>query len=637
MIILSIQNLKKSFIGELLFENVSFTMQHDDHLGLIGANGVGKTSLFNMILQSLDYDSGQISYAKGLNMGTMAQEVRYSETDTLYSFCLDAYGDLIKQEQQLKNLEESMAHHDDPESEAFKRLFDTYHSLLESFETNGGYLFRSHIRGILSGLGFEQGDYERSLASLSGGQFSRLRLARLLMQAPELMLLDEPTNHLDLNAVAWLEAYLKQYPKAFIVISHDRYFLDQVTNRTVEVTPHYTFDYAGAYTAFQDKKSEWLRIQEKAYDKQMGEIRRQQEIIRRFRQHKTEKLAKRARSRELALERMTQPQKIQLPQASVHLNFDLATDSGQDALLVEGITKSFDAFKVFDDVSFQVYKGEKIGIIGPNGCGKSTLLKILTGDISADDGLVKWGHQVKWGYFEQDFKSLHPENTLIEEIGEAYPSLTDTAIRTHLGTMLFTGDDVFKRIDRLSGGEKNRMSLLKLILSKSNFLLLDEPTNHLDIQAKEALEAALSDYPGTVLAVSHDRYFLNQICDKIIELSPKGAEIYWGNYEDYSEKKKLMNSPQEDDGSGVNKTQLKQERKKEKALQQDIKAQKQRVTLMEQQIQETEEQIQRIEHDLCDPAFYADVQRTIAATQSLGQLRQNLETLYLEWHQALEE
>lgn len=639
MIILSLQNLKKSFVGELLFENLSFALQHDDRLGLIGSNGVGKTSLFKMILKELEYDSGLMTHAKGMTVGSMEQEVSLKGKTTLYSFCLEAYKGLLEMEDQLKHVEDLMGHHEDPSSDAFQRILHDYHENLEAFESAGGYLFRSHIKGILVGLGFSDSDFERDVDSLSGGQFSRLRLARLLMQAPDLMLLDEPTNHLDLNAVAWLENYLKQYPKAFIVISHDRYFLDQVTNRTVEITPHMVFDYEGAYSTFQEKKSEWLRIQEKAYDKHLTEIKRQQEIIRKFRQHKTEKLAKRAHSREIALEKEIQngPQAVSLQQGQVQLSFNMAHDSGQDALMVSDLAKSFEGFQVFKNVEFQVYKGEKIGIIGPNGCGKSTLLKILTGEVSDYSGEVKWGQQVKWGYFEQDFKSLDPNNNLIEEIQMTYPQMNNTEIRTQLGTMLFTGDDVFKPIGKLSGGEKNRVSLLKLILSQSNFLLLDEPTNHLDIQAKEALEAALSEYPGTVLSVSHDRYFLNQLCEKILELTPEGTVLYWGNYEDYVQKKKLMQTPETDESQNLNKTQQKNEKKKEKALQQQLKDQKAYILTLERSIESTEKAIEEIEHSLCDPEFYKETQRTIDATQELSRLRNDLESLYLQWHEALEE
>jgi ATP-binding cassette subfamily F protein 3 len=637
MIILSLQNIKKAFVGDLLFENLSFTLNHDDRLGLIGSNGVGKTSLFKIILKELDYDTGICTVAKGLTIGSMEQEVSLHSDLTLYDYCLEAYKNLLEKEAFLTSLEDDMAKYEDTASMAFQRLMQDYHQELEAFETAGGYLYRSQIKGILMGLGFQSSDFERHVSSLSGGQFSRLRLARLLMQAPELMLLDEPTNHLDLTAVAWLEAYLRQYPKAFIVISHDRYFLDQVTTRTVEITPHHTFDYEGNYSIFQDKKSEWLRIQERALDKQMTEMRRQQEIIRKFRQHKTEKLAKRARSRELALEKQTLITPVALPKAQVHLQFNMDYDSGQDALLVQDLKKSFDAFTVFDHVDFQIFKGEKIGIIGPNGCGKSTLLKILTHEIEASGGDVKWGHQVKWGYFEQDFKSLNPLNDLIEEIQDAYPQMNSTEVRTHLGSMLFTGDDVFKPIGKLSGGEKNRVTLLKLILSKSNFLLLDEPTNHLDIQAKEALEAALSEYPGTILSVSHDRYYLNQLCEKIIELSPEGAMVYWGNYEDYVQKKKLMQTPEPDDSTLLNKTQLKNERKKDKAIQQTIKDQKAYIKALEVEIEETENAISAIEHALCDPAFYTDSTKTITATQNLTKLKAKLETVYNQWHEALED
>lgn len=636
MIILSLQNLKKSFVGDLLFENLSFTLHHDDRMGLIGSNGVGKTSLFKMILGQLEYDSGIISMNKGLSIGTMEQETHLDNTVSLYDYCLEAYQVLMRQEEALSTTEELISKATDATSEAFTQLLHQYHEDLEAFEVSGGYLYRSQIKGILMGLGFSPVDFERSVHSLSGGQFSRLRLARLLMQAPDLMLLDEPTNHLDLSAVTWLENYLKQYGKAFIVISHDRYFLDQVTTRTVEITPHYTFDYQGAYSVFQEKKSEWMRIQEKAFDKQMTEMKRQQDIIRRMRQHKTEKLAKRARSREIALEKLSVDRPLNPIQGQVHLQFDLAYDSGQDALIVENLEKKYDDFTVFKGVSFNVYKGEKIGIIGPNGCGKSTLLKVLTDEIEATAGTVKWGHQVKWGYFEQDFKSLNPNNNLIEEIQEAYPQKTATEIRTHLGSMLFLGDDVFKPIANLSGGEKNRMSLLKLILSKSNSLLLDEPTNHLDIQAKEALEAALLDYPGTVISVSHDRYYLNQLCEKIIELTADGAVLYWGNYEDYVQKKKLLSATDDTEGPQLNKTQLKNEKRKEKEAKQIIKDQKAFVQTLEAEIERLENEISAIEHTLCDPAFYETPSNAIKATQQLAVLKESLEATYEKWHEALE-
>lgn len=557
MTVLSVSKLTKIYDGEKIIDSLSFAINKGDKLALIGSNGAGKTTLLKIISGLEDADEGEIHFAKNMRLKYIDQQDDIDLQMSLYDYCLSSYEELIAREEELRNLEEKMSRIDH-ESAEFDAVMHSYSSKSEAFAEAGGYLYKSKVSGILNGLGILQEEHQKSIVSLSGGQFGRLKLAKALIDEPEILLMDEPTNHLDVYACEWLETYLKQYAGTLVIVSHDRFFLDRVANKCLELNDYKYFMFDGNYSAFKRKKEDILKSELKAFEKNLKERKRQEEIIRKFKARKTELLARRAKSREKLLEKMDDLKAPIESSKRMSLNFEKKYDSGKDVIFAENLEKSYGDKKVLDGASMVLYSGEKIGIIGKNGCGKSTFLKILTGEIKDYTGYFELGYRVNYAYYDQRLRLSSESNTVLEEISDFAPELSNTEIRTLMGRFLFVNDDVFKPVSALSGGERARVLLAKLFLEKANLLLLDEPSNHLDIYAKEVLEEAIKDFDGSVLAVSHDRYFLDAVCDKIIEIEEGKMTLYHGNYS-YSlqKKKELAEERQSSEGAKKNPKKVK--------------------------------------------------------------------------------
>ncbi|MBR6327173.1 MAG: ABC-F family ATP-binding cassette domain-containing protein [Lachnospiraceae bacterium] len=531
--LLSCQNIRKEFVTGVVLSNVSFHIEAHEKAALVGINGAGKTTLLRILVGENPPDEGIVTLSKGATLGYLAQDGAVLSDHTIYEELLSVKAELVETEHKLRECESKMKH---TEGEALDALMELYARLTESFERAGGYAYRSELIGVLKGLGFEEADFDRSIATLSGGQKTRVALGKLLLDRPDLIILDEPTNHLDMSSIAWLETYLKGYPGAVLIVSHDRYFLDRVVTKIIELENGKSTVFNGNYTLYSEKKEQLRQAQLKAYMNQQQEIRHQEEVIEKLRSFNREKSIKRAESREKMLAKVEVLERPTQLNAEMKLKLTPHRESGHDVLKVEGLTKGFGDHLLFSDVSFEITRGEHVAIIGDNGTGKTTLLKILNELERADEGEFTLGSHVEIGYYDQEHHVLHPEKTVFEEISDEYPVMTITEIRNTLAAFLFTGDDVFKLIRDLSGGERGRLSLAKLMLSDCNFLILDEPTNHLDLLSKEVLETAIRGYEGTVLYVSHDRYFINRTATRILELTGQRFLNYIGNYDYYLEK-----------------------------------------------------------------------------------------------------
>ncbi|MDE6829697.1 MAG: ABC-F type ribosomal protection protein, partial [Lachnospiraceae bacterium] len=532
--ILACHGISKSFGENVIVTEGSFHIEDHEKAALVGANGAGKTTLFKMIVGELPSDEGEVILTKGKTLGYLAQHQDMVSKSTIYEEVKLAKADLIAMEQQIHDIELELKH---LEGEALSSRLETYHRLTAAFERENGYAYESEIAGVLKGLGFHENDFSKPVSTLSGGQKTRVSLGKLLLTKPDILLLDEPTNHLDLNSIAWLETYLLNYPGAVLIVSHDRYFLDRVVTKVLEIEMGKLMTYLGNYTDYAAKKRQLMDARLKEYLNQQQEIRHHEAVIEKLRSFNREKSIKRAESREKMLEKITPLEKPAVMNTEIHLTLEPSRVSGNDVLAVEHLSKAFPGQMLFSDVNFEIKRGEHIAVIGDNGTGKTTLLKILNQVIPADSGTFTLGTNVEIGYYDQEHHVLHMEKTIFDEISDDYPDLTNTKIRNMLAAFLFTGDDVFKRIGDLSGGERGRVSLAKLMLSRANFLILDEPTNHLDIDSKEILEKALNDYTGTLLYVSHDRYFINQTASRILDLVNHTFVNYIGNYDYYLEKK----------------------------------------------------------------------------------------------------
>jgi ATP-binding cassette subfamily F protein 3 len=637
LIALSCNSITKYYGIDCILEDISFTMSQGDRVGLIGRNGAGKTTLFKILTGQISSDSGTLYLAKDTEVGYLEQIVPASETLTLMDFAMSIFSDLMSREEELRSLEAEISAADPEDTVKNEKRLEEYAIKLESFEKDGGYAFRSEVRGVLRGLGFVDSDFSRDLNELSGGQKSRLSIGRLLLKKPELLLLDEPTNHLDIDACAWLESYLKNYPGTLMIISHDRYFLDQLVNKIYEIENRHLTEYPGLYSDYAKEKRKRYEIEMKTFEKQQREIERQEEIIRRFKQTGTEKLAKRARSREKSLEKIERADRPVEDRRRTRIQLNQGVQSGEDVLSAEHLSKIYGGRQIFKNADLFVYRGDRVGLIGPNGVGKTTLFDILCGKVMPDAGHFKLGHKVEVGLYDQEQSNLVPEHTLMEEISESDPKLDQTEIRTLLGAFMFHGDDVFKKVSQLSGGERGRLSLLKLMLSRANLLLLDEPTNHLDIQAKEALEDALEAYDGTIITISHDRYFLNRLCNRLVELKPDGTTLYLGNYDDYRDKlamnQKLDNEPEE---IVINKTRQKEERRREKERQTDERARKRSLQDLEDRLHQLEADLHDTEQLMCDVSLIQDHQALLDLASKSEQLKAEIESLYENWTAMLE-
>ena len=630
MIILSAQHIAKSFGVNAVLRDVSLTVQQGDRIGLVGVNGCGKSTLMR-ILAGLDaQDGGEISLVRGLRVGYLAQQNMVTSGETVWNELQKVYEQVFAMEKKLRELEDEMAHaHTD--AQRFAQLSADYDRLTQRFEEADGYSWKSMVSGVLNGLGFKPAQYDQCVDSLSGGEQTRLCLARLLLQKPDLLLLDEPTNHLDMETLQWLENYLAAYKGSVLVISHDRYFLDHVCTGIVEILMGASEQYNGNYTRYIAQRQERFESRMRAYEIQQKEIERQQAIIARYRMFNREKSIRAAESREKALDRM---EKLEKPvdERAICFSFEARRRTGEDVLQLTEISKSFGEKHLFHDLTLRVRAGDRVALIGPNGVGKSTLIKIIVGEELPDTGFIRYGSNVDIGYYDQHQSTLHADKTVLDEIWDRFPQMEQSNVRGALGMFLFTGDDVFKPIHTLSGGEKGRVALTALMLRKDNLLLLDEPTNHLDMDSREVLEDALTDFGGTIITVSHDRYFINRIANRIIEMQPDGVTEYIGNYDDYIERKNRPVAVEAE--AGKTKTELEKEKRREKLSRQALRQLKIRAQEAEKAVGVKEAEIAELEAQMADPSLYSDAQKSADVQRAYQKAQQALQTLYEQWEAA---
>ncbi len=628
--VLSCQNISKAYGTDEILTDVSFMIEAGEKAAIIGSNGAGKSTLLKIITREITPDAGDVYMAKDTVLGYLAQYQGKDEEGSILDIVLSARRDLLLEEQEIRSMEDQMK---SVSPDQLEGLMERYHATCHHFEQNGGYTFRSEAAGVLKGLGFSETDFSKTMDMLSGGQKTRVSLGKLLCLQPDVLLLDEPINHLDLNSIQWLEGFLQNYKGAVIIVAHDRYFLDRIVTKVIEISHHKAKSYAGNYTAYVNQKEVEQVTLRNAYEKQQKEIAHQQEVITKLKSYNREKSVKRAESRQKVLDRMERIDAPLAEEQGMQLTLEPSVISGKDVLQVEHLAKSFDGISLFSDLSFSVQRGERIAILGDNGTGKTTILKIINGLLAPDQGTVTLGTNVTVGYYDQEQQNLSGEKTLFEEMQDAYPNLNDTKIRNVLAAFRFTGEDVYKRIDALSGGERGRISLAKLMLSGSNFLILDEPTNHLDMESKEILEGAIRQYTGTLLYVSHDRYFVNKTADKILELSGHGLQLYYGNYDYYMEKKQQVkdNAPAESskDVSGVSVNKMDWESQK------NLQAQKRKaaneLAKAEEEIQKAEEEIAEIEQEFLKEEVATNSARLNELSARQNELSRQLEDLYLLW------
>lgn len=630
MIVLSCSNISKTYIVKDILKNISFSVNQGEKIGVVGLNGSGKTTLFNIISGETYSDSGEIYVQKGLNIGYLKQHTSIESSSTVFEECLQVFIPLIEMEKRLRELEQEISiEGKNGETEELIKLMNEYADLSEEFSHKNGYGFKSEIKGVLKGLGFSEEEMEKEINKLSGGQKARLSLGKLLLKKPDLLLLDEPTNHLDIEAISWLEKFLNEYSGSALIISHDRYFLDNVVTKIFQLENLNLKAYNGNYTEFMVKRKKEMELLKRQYDNQQKEIERQEEIIKRFASYGGQRYVRQAQSRQKILNKMKIIGKPMENLKKTKLRFEPKIKSGREILNVESLGKSFDGFKLFEDINFSIYRGEKVGLIGPNGIGKTTLFKMVLGDLIPSEGNTQLGHHVHIGYFDQEQTKLNLEKTVIDEIWDENPTLDHYQIRTYLAQFLFIGDDIFKEIEDLSGGERSRLALLKLMLSEANFLLMDEPTNHLDIDSKEVLEDALQSYDGTILVISHDRYFLNRVVDKVLELNEEGLKEYLGNYNYYVEKKNEVVEEEEEEEK--TKTQLKFERKKERKLRELEREKRRKIAELEKLIKTEEEKLNEIDHIMCSPDIYEKPEKVQQLAIKRDETENVLETLYDKW------
>ena len=653
--ILSCQNISKAFAEVQVLQNISFHIEDNEKAAIVGVNGAGKTTLLRVIVGELAPDEGLVSFAKDKTFGYLAQDDAVDTANTIYEELLSVKQELVELERKMRETENAMHHAQGAELDELMRR---YTNLTHAFETGDGYVYRSELTGVLKGLGFAEAEFEKPVATLSGGQKTRVALGKLLLQKPDLIILDEPTNHLDLNSIAWLETYLLNYKGAVLIVSHDRFFLDRITSKIIEIDQSRATTFLGNYSDYAVKKEQLRAAAWNAYVNQQRDIKHQEEVIEKLKSFNREKSIKRAESREKLLNKIEVLDKPSKQRTDMKLTLTPYRTSGNDVLTVEGLAKSFGAQRLFENVDFELKRGEHVAIIGDNGTGKTTLLKILNDLVPADAGSFRLGTNVEIGYYDQEHHVLHSEKTLFEEISDEYPYLTNTEIRNVLAAFLFTGEDVFKQIQDLSGGERGRVSLAKLMLSEANFLILDEPTNHLDILSKEILEDALNAYEGTVLYVSHDRYFINRTAHRILDLTEGRFVNYIGNYDYYLEKRDtqmaaLGISTASTKGQGVKGTNTSASPantpcgsphaapSKESSNKQDWKAHKEEQARLrkkendlkkcEKRISALEARLAEIDEEMSDPEVATQVLKLQDLSREQEQLNTELEKLYEDW------
>ena len=642
--ILSCQNISKAFVENQVLKNVSFHIEDHEKAAIVGINGAGKTTLLRIIVGEMTPDDGQVVLAKDKTLGYLAQNSTVDTSHTIYEELLSVKADLLRLEEKIRECENDMKHAD---GDALEDLMKQYTSLTHAFETGGGYLYRSELVGVLKGLGFTEDEFSKPVATLSGGQKTRVALGRLLLQNPDLIILDEPTNHLDMTSIAWLETYLLNYKGAVLIVSHDRYFLDRIAGKVIEIDQSKATTFMGNYSDYAVKKEQLRVAAWNAYMNQQRDIKHQEEVIEKLKSFNREKSIKRAESREKMLDKIEVIEKPSEVRTDMKLTLTPRILSGNDVLTVEHLSKSFDSHKLFTDVNFEIKRGEHVAIIGDNGSGKTTLLKILNGLVPADQGTFRLGSNVEIGYYDQEHHVLHSEKTLFEEISDDYPYLNNTQIRNVLAAFLFTGENVFKRISDLSGGERGRVSLAKLVLSNANFLILDEPTNHLDIMSKEILEDALNGYEGTILYVSHDRYFINRTAHRILDLTEGQFISYVGNYDYYLEKHDTVmaaieaNAPQNADADSAvaakaAESEVKLDWKAQKEEQARLRKKENDLKKCEEKIAELEARISEIDTEMSDPTIGTQVAKLQELSKEQTSCQEQLEKLYEQWEELAE-
>ena len=634
--ILSCQSICKSFGEKVILQDASFHIEEREKAALIGNNGAGKTTLLRIIMEEISADSGQVVIAKDKKIGYLAQYQDIHGHHTIYEELMTTKQYILDMEDKIRSLEQEMKY---VAGDKLESLMNSYTRLTHQFELENGYAYKSEIVGVLKGLGFEEEDYGKQIENLSGGQKTRVALGKLLISKPDILLLDEPTNHLDMESIAWLETYLLNYPGAVFIVSHDRYFLDKVVTKIVEIEAAQMRMYEGNYSAYALKKAQLRDAQYKAYLNQQREIKHQEAVITKLRSFNREKSIKRAESRVKMLDKIQRIEKPIEIDNQMRISLEPRFISGNDVLTVEGLSKAFPGQTLFTDINFEIKRGERVALIGNNGTGKTTILKILNGIVEADAGRFALGSKVQIGYYDQEHHVLHMEKTIFQEISDTYPTLTETEIRNMLAAFLFTGDDVFKLISSLSGGERGRVSLAKLMLSEANFLILDEPTNHLDIASKEILEEALNSYTGTVLYVSHDRYFINQTATRIMDLTNQAIVNYIGDYDYYLEKKEEMTriyapvqgTAAQEVKENVSETKLTwQQQKEEQALKRKRENELKKV---EARIEELETRDKEIDETMVLPDICTNVAECTKLSREKAAIAEELEGLYEKWEE----
>ena len=637
--ILACRQLHKAYGIDVILEKITFHIEEREKAAIVGVNGAGKTTLFKVLTGEISADGGEFYLKKDTSVGYLAQNIHIESDKTIYEEMLSVFEKIIQTEANLREMENEMG---GLSGQALADKMEEYAALQHYFEQHDGYSYQSRMKGVLKGLGFTESDFNRPMNQLSGGQKTRVHLGKLLLSKPDVLLLDEPTNHLDIASIEWLEDFLRTYPGSVLIISHDRYFLDRIVTKVIEIENKKSFVYNGNYSFYWQQKEINREIQQKAYDMQQKEIKHQEDVIRTLRQFNREKSIKRAESREKVLDKM---ERIDRPDAlpdQMRLTLTPFLTSGNDVLHAENLSKSYGGQKIFQGVSFDVKRSDKVAIIGPNGVGKSTLFRMLLKEVSSDSGLIRFGTNVFVGYYDQEQAKLDESKTIFEEISDSYPTLTQGQIRNMLAAFVFTGDDVFKPISALSGGEKGRVSLAKIMLSKANTLMLDEPTNHLDMFSKEVLESAINRYEGTCIYISHDRYFINKTAEKILELTPDGVILYNGNYDYYLEKKAerarnelekaLQNNQKATTATPAQPiSETKNDWLKQKEQQAAERKLANKIKKVEAEIEETENAIAKADEDMA--ACGTDFSKANEIFSEKTKLEEKLEALYEEWEE----
>ena len=645
--ILACNNITKSFGEKEILHGVSFHINDYEKAAIVGINGAGKSTLFKIIVGELSADTGDVTFSKGSTFGYLSQHQDLTSENTIYDELLSTKADILKLEESIRSLEQEMKH---MEGDALEQALSSYSRMNHEFELQNGYAYRSEVVGILKGLGFEEAEFDKCVNNLSGGQKTRIALGKLLLRKPDLILLDEPTNHLDMSSIAWLETFLATYKGAVVVIAHDRYFLDKVVTKVIELDHTKAQTFEGNYSIYAEKKAKQRDDQIKAYLNQQREIKHQEEVIAKLRSFNREKSIKRAESREKMLDKIERLDKPLEESSGMNIRLEPSITSGNDVLFVTGLAKSFGSQTLFTDLSFEIKRGEKVAIIGNNGTGKTTILKMINGIVTPDSGQIKAGVKVHIAYYDQEHQVLHMEKTLFSELQDTYPFMDNTQIRNTLAAFLFTGDDVFKQIKDISGGERGRVSLAKLMLSESNFLILDEPTNHLDIMSKEILENAITNYTGTVLYVSHDRYFINKTATKILDLTSGKLIPYNGNYDYYLEHKENMERLHlQGIGYGVGKTPAaknapvtpvaepesagKQDWKQQKEEQAKARKRQNDLKRIEAEIERLEARSEELDVLLADETIYTNHTKLLEVTKEKDETAERLLLLMEQWEE----